>query len=176
MGHNLFNFLYMVGMAHGASALTMADCRKELLKEGQFRGVATETDTPYNTLTIIRNGKPDPSHVTSLDDLCISLSVKKEEALQLVGPELLMYLLCERTPIAIASGVYDETELGGAEEQCVEHDYNFGNFLSRATPKKKAVMGASKEKGHHHHSRRKTNTREQRLKWVPLKMLTLCSD
>ena len=35
MGHNLFNFLYIVGMAHGASALTTADYKTTLRKEGQ---------------------------------------------------------------------------------------------------------------------------------------------
>ena len=113
-------------MAHGASALTTAaDYKKKMLKEGQLHGVATETDTPYDTSTIIRNKKTDHLHMTSLDDLRISLSIKKEEeeVFQVVSPEVLMYVLCERTPIVIASGVYDETELNGAKEQCVEHGY-----------------------------------------------------
>ena len=60
MGHNLLNFLYTVGMAHGASALATADYKICLLKEDQFHGMATETDNPYNTLTIIRNEKHGP--------------------------------------------------------------------------------------------------------------------
>ena len=57
MGHNLFNFLYIVGMAHGASVLTMADYMTTLLKEDQFHGVVTETKNPYNSLTIIKENR-----------------------------------------------------------------------------------------------------------------------
>ena len=71
-------------------------------------------------------------HVTSLDDLHISLSVKTGEAFQLLSLELLMYILCEKTTIVKTSGVYDETEPNNAEEQCITHNYDFGNYSSWA--------------------------------------------
>ena len=144
MGHNLFNFLYMVWMAPGARALTTADYKKKMFKEGQFHGVATETNTPYNTLTIIRNNKSEPSHVRSLDDLQISLSVETEEAFQLVSPELLMYVLFEKTAIATTTGVYDGTELNDAEEQCIMHNYVLGKYSSRTIENKKTGDGSVK--------------------------------
>ena len=79
MDRNLFNFLYMVGMAHGASALTIADYKKRLLKEGQFYAVATETSSPHDTLTLTGNNKLEPLYVTSLDDLWISPSVETKK-------------------------------------------------------------------------------------------------
>ena len=82
-------------MAHGASALTTVDYKTTLIKQGQFHGVATETDTLYNTLTIIRNNKMDLLRVASIDKLCISLSVKTKKTFQLLSLELLMYVLCE---------------------------------------------------------------------------------
>ena len=109
--------------------------------------------------------KTDPLHVTSLDGMQISLSVKEEEAFQLVNPELLMYVLYKRAPVAIVSGVYDETELDDTKEQCVEHGYSFGNYLSRATRNKKSGDGGVKEKGtlsstkkENKHKRTKTDT------------------
>ena len=107
MGHNILNFLYIVGISYGPSALTTEDYKTILLKESQFHGVAMETETPYDTVMITRDRETVPLHVTSMDKLCISLSVKTERALQVLSPELVTYVLCERTAITTTSVVYN---------------------------------------------------------------------
>ena len=114
MGRNLFSFLNTVRMAHGDSVLTTADYQTTLLKQGQFHVVATETKTLYDILTIMRGKETVPLHVTRLDELCISPSVKTEKKLQVLSPELVMYVLCKRTTIATTSAVYNEKELDNA--------------------------------------------------------------
>ena len=109
-------------MAYDTRALTTADYRKKMLKEGQFHGVSTDTNNPYNTLTIIWKNKSESSRVTRLDDLCFSPSVKTREAFQLLSPESLMYVLCENIEIAATSGVYHGTDLIDVEEQCIAHN------------------------------------------------------
>ena len=110
--------------------------------------MATETKTTYDTLILIGNNKMDPLHVTRLDELCIRLSVKTEGTFQVLSPELLMYVLCERTPIAKTAGVYNERELNDDEEQCIVHGCDFGTYFSWAIPKKKTGDASIKvEKG-----------------------------
>ena len=89
-------------------------------------------------MTTIRNNEADPSHVTHLDELCLSLSVKTEkEAFQVLSPELVICIPCKKTPVAMISGVYNETEINDTEEQCVVHGYGFGDYSRRAIQKKK---------------------------------------
>ena len=107
--------------------------------------MASETKTPYDSLTIIREKEIVPSHVTSLDELCTSLSVKTEKAFQVLSPELVVYVLCKRTAIAKTLGVYNEKELDNAGDQCIEHGYDFGNYSSRAIPKKRTIDTSIKE-------------------------------
>ena len=58
-----------MGWHLGASALKTVDYNVFLLKQGQFHCVTTETNTPSDTLRIIRNNKNDPLYVTRLDEL-----------------------------------------------------------------------------------------------------------
>ena len=73
----------------------------------------------------------------------------------------MIYRLCKRTPVAMISGVYNETEINDAEEQCVAHGYGFGDYSSWAILKKKTGDASVKLQNPSLSPRRKTDTRHQ---------------
>ena len=132
MAHNLFNFLYSVGMAHCVIAMATADYKESFPKGGQFHVVATENPNfPYDTLSVTKYGAEGTTQITSLDELQLSFWVETKKAFQVLSPDIVMYVLCERTAIMTTSGVYNENELDDTEQKFIDNNYDFGNYHSQ---------------------------------------------
>ena len=85
------------------------DYKKGLLKGGQFHGVATENPKfLYDILSVVGDGSGGITQTKSLGELHLRLWLNASKAFQLLSPEVVMYVLYERTVIMTTSGVYND--------------------------------------------------------------------